>query len=181
MTSFVVLVEDRPGVLTRVAEVFRRRAYNIESLTVGHSDRPGVSRMTVVCNADADAALRLEAHLYKLVNVLRVDNITDRPAVHRDLALIRVAATPESRAQVMQLVEVFRARVVDVAPASLMIEITGTEDKIDGFVETLRPYGVLEMGRTGRLSMTRGLETPSAKRNGTTTVASEQAGVSYSV
>ncbi len=181
MTSFNVLVEDRPGVLTRVAEVFRRRAYNIESLTVGHSDQPGVSRMTIVCNADADAARRLEAHLYKLVNVLRVDNITDRPAVHRDLALIRVAATPESRAQVMQLVEVFRARVVDVAPATLVVEITGTEDKIDGFLETLRPYGVLEMGRTGRLSMTRGLESLPGKRNGTSTTAVEQAGVSYSV
>lgn len=181
MTTFVVLVEDRPGVLTRVAEVFRRRAYNIESLTVGHSDQPGASRMTIVCNADADAARRMEAHLYKLVNVLRVDNITDRPAVHRDLALIRVATTPESRAQVMQLVEVFRARVVDVAPASLIVEITGTEDKIDGFVETLRPYGVLEMGRTGRLSMTRGLDTPAGKRNGAPAAAVEQAGVSYSV
>jgi acetolactate synthase I/III small subunit len=181
MTSFVVLVEDRPGVLTRVAEVFRRRSYNIESLTVGHCDVPGASRMTIVCNADADAARRLEAHLYKLVNVLRIDNITDRPAVHRDLALIRVATTPESRAQVMQLVEVFRARVVDVAPASLIVEITGTEDKIDGFVETLRPYGVLEMGRTGRLSMTRGLEPPAGKRNGATPATAEPAGVSYSV
>jgi acetolactate synthase-1/3 small subunit len=181
MTTFVVLVENRPGVLTRVAEVFRRRAYNIESLTVGHSDQPGVSRMTIVCNADADAARRLEAHLYKLVNVLRVDNISDRPAVHRDLALIRVAATAESRAQVMQLVEVFRARVVDVAPASLVVEITGTEDKIDGFLETLRPYGVIEMGRTGRLSMTRGLEAPAGKRNGGSTASVEQAGVSYSV
>lgn len=182
MTSFVVLVEDRPGVLTRVAEVFRRRSYNIESLTVGHSDMPGVSRMTIVCNAEGDAARRLEAHLYKLVNVLRVDNITDRPAVHRDLALIRVAATSESRAQVMQLVEVFRARVVDVAPASLVVEITGTEDKIDGFVETLRPYGLLEMGRTGRVSMTRGLEPQAARRtNGGAAQAAEQGGVAYSV
>lgn len=181
MTAFVVLVEDRPGVLTRVAEVFRRRTYNIESLTVGHSDQPGVSRMTIVCDADADAARRLEAHLYKLVNVLRVDNITDRPAVHRDLALIRVAATPDTRAQVMQLVEVFRARVVDVAPATLVVEITGTEDKIDGFLETLRPHGVLEMGRTGRLSMTRGLETPAGKRNGSATTTTEQPGTADSV
>jgi acetolactate synthase-1/3 small subunit len=161
--------------------VFRRRAYNIESLTVGHSDTPGASRMTIVCNADGDAARRLEAHLYKLVNVLRVDNITDRPAVHRDLALIRVATTPDTRAQVMQLVEVFRARVVDVAPASLIVEITGTEDKIDGFLETLRPYGVLEMGRTGRVSMTRGLETTGAKKAGPVAEEPAQAGVSYSV
>jgi acetolactate synthase-1/3 small subunit len=179
MTTFVVLVEDRPGVLTRVAEVFRRRAYNIESLTVGHSDRPGESRMTIVCDADEDASRRLEAHLYKLVNVLRVDNISARPAVHRDLALVRVSTTPETRAQVMQLVEVFRARVVDVAPASLIVEITGTEDKIDGFLETLRPYGVLEMGRTGRLSMTRGLDT-GPRKNGASAAADEDS-VAHSV
>jgi acetolactate synthase-1/3 small subunit len=165
MTTFVVLVEDRPGVLTRVAEVFRRRAYNIESLTVGHSDVPGQSRMTIVCDADADSAPRLEAHLYKLVNVLRVDNITSRPSVHRDLALIRVAATPEARAQIMSLAEVFRARVVDVALTSLVLEVTGTEDKVDAFVETLRPYGVVEMGRTGRVSMTRGLDTAAGRHD----------------
>lgn len=157
-TTFVVRVEDRPGVLTRVAEVFRRRAFNIESLTVGHTEAPGVSRMTIVVEADADAARRLEAHLYKLVNVLRVDTIAERPAVFRDLAMIKVATTAETRAQIMQLVEVFRARVVDVAPASLIIEITGTEDKIDGLLEVLRPYGVLEMARTGRLAMVRGTE-----------------------
>lgn len=155
-TTFVVRVEDRPGVLTRVAEVFRRRAFNIESLTVGHTETPGVSRMTIVVEADESAARRLEAHLYKLVNVLRVDNISDRPAVFRDLAMIKVATTAETRAQVMQLVEVFRARVVDVGPTSLIIEITGTEDKIDGLVEVLRPYGVLEMARTGRVAMPRG-------------------------
>jgi acetolactate synthase-1/3 small subunit len=155
-TTFVVRVEDRPGVLTRVAEIFRRRAFNIESLTVGHTETPGVSRMTIVVEADESAARRLEAHLYKLVNVLRVDNISDRPAVFRDLAMIKVATTAETRAQVMQLVEVFRARVVDVGPTSLIIEITGTEDKIDGLVEVLRPYGVLEMARTGRVAMPRG-------------------------
>jgi acetolactate synthase I/III small subunit len=165
MTTFVVLVEDRPGVLTRVAEVFRRRAFNIESLTVGHSDTPGQSRMTIVTSADKDAALRLEAHLYKLVNVLRVDNITGLPAVHRDLALIRVASTPEGRAQIMSLAEVFRARVVDVALTSLVLEVTGTEDKVDAFIETLRPYGVIEVGRTGRLSMTRGLDTAAGRHD----------------
>jgi acetolactate synthase-1/3 small subunit len=156
-TTFVVRVENRPGVLTRVAEIFRRRAFNIESLTVGHTEAPGVSRMTIVVEADASAARRLEAHLYKLVNVLKVDNITEVASVFRDLALIRVATDAGTRAQVMQLVEVFRARVVDVAPASLVVEITGTEDKIDGLVEVLRPYGVLEMARTGRLAMCRGL------------------------
>ena len=143
--------------LTRVSSLFRRRAFNIESLTVGHTDRPGVSRMTIVVDTDELGARRLEAHLYKLVNVLRVENITAAPAVFRDLAMIKVAASAESRTHIMQLVDVFRARVVDVAPDSLIIEITGTEDKIDGLLEVLRPYGVLEMVRTGRVAMSRGL------------------------
>jgi acetolactate synthase-1/3 small subunit len=155
-TTFVVRVENRPGVLTRVAEVFRRRLFNIESLAVGHTETPGVSRMTIVVEAGESEARRLEANLYKLVNVLRVDNITDRPSVFRDLAMIKVATNAETRAQVMQLVEVFRARVVDVGPTSLVIEITGTEDKIDGLLEVLRPYGVIEMARTGRIAMCRG-------------------------
>jgi acetolactate synthase I/III small subunit len=155
-TTYIVRTEDRPGVLTRVTEVFRRRAFNIESLTVGHTDTPGVSRMTIVVDTDEDAARRMEAHLYKLVNVLHVDTVTEQPSVFRDLAMIKVGATPDTRSQVMQLVDVFRARVVDVSPASMVIEITGTEDKIDGFVEVLRPYGILELARTGRLAMRRG-------------------------
>ncbi len=156
LTTFIVRVEDRPGVLTRVASLVRRRGYNIESLTVGHTETPGVSRMTIVIDADETAAPRIEANLYKLVNVIHVENITSAPAVWRDLAMIKVAATPESRGEIMHLVHVFRARVVDVAPDSLVIEITGTEDKIDGLVEVLRPYGVMEMARTGRIAMARG-------------------------
>jgi acetolactate synthase-1/3 small subunit len=156
MNTFIVLVENVPGVLTRVASLFRRRGFNIESLTVGHTENEGVSRMTIVVDTDESGARRAEANLYKLINVLRVDNVTATPTVHRDLAMIKVAATPETRAHIMQLVEVFRARVVDVSPSSLMIEITGTEDKIDGLVEVLRPYGVLEMARTGTIAMVRG-------------------------
>jgi acetolactate synthase I/III small subunit len=163
--TFIVHAEDRPGVLTRVAEVFRRRAFNIESLTVGHTAEPGISRMSIVVEADGSAARRLEANLYKLVNVLRVDDITERPAVHRELALVKVSTTAVTRAQVMQLVDVFRARVVDVAPASLIVEITGTEDKIDGLVEVLRPYGVLEMARSGRLAMCRGADAGADSRD----------------
>lgn len=156
LNTLVVYVEDKPGVLNRVASLFRRRAFNIDSLTVGHSDKPGVSRMTIAVDTDEDGAQRLEAHLYKLVNVLRVENITAIPSVFRDLAMIKVSAPGESRTHLMQLVHVFRARVVDVAPESLIIEITGTEDKIDGLLEVLRPYGVLEMVRTGRVAMSRG-------------------------
>jgi acetolactate synthase-1/3 small subunit len=154
--TYIVRAENRSGVLTRVTEVFRRRGFNIESLTVGHTESTGVSRMTIVVDTDEDAARRMEAHLYKLVNVLSVDTVAEQPSVFRDLAMIKVAATSETRSQVMQLVDVFRARVIDVSPASMVIEITGTEEKIDGFVDVLRPYTVLEMARTGRLAMRRG-------------------------
>src|SRR6516162_8611932 len=156
MNTFVVYVENKPGVLTRVASLFRRRAFNIYSLTVGRTEKPEVSRMTITAEADRDQARRIEANLYKLVNVLLVENITHQPAISRDLAMIKVAATHEARSHVLELASVFRARVVDVAPDSLTIEITGAEDKIDGLLEVLRPYGVLEMVRTGIVAMRRG-------------------------
>ena len=143
LNTYVVYVENKPGVLTRVASLFRRRAFNIDSLTVGRTEKPEVSRMTITVEADHDQSRRIEANLYKLVNVLLVENITNEPSIVRDLA-------------VLELASVFRARVVDVAPESLTIEITGAEDKIDGLLEVLRPYGVLEMVRTGIVAMRRG-------------------------
>ena len=154
--TFVVYVEDKPGVLNRVASLFRRRGFNIDSLTVGHAETPEASRMTVVVDTDAIGARRLEANLYKLVNVLRVRDITSVPAVFRELAMVKVTATAETRTHIMQLVDVFRARVVDVAPDSVVIETTGTEAKIKGLLEVLRPYGIVELVRTGRVGMTRG-------------------------
>jgi len=156
LNTFMVYVENKPGVLTRVASLFRRRAFNIDSLTVGRTEKPEVSRMTITVDADRDQARRIEANLYKLVNVLLVENITNQPAIVRDLAMIRVAARHEQRSHVLELANVFRARVVDVAPESLTIEITGAEDKIDGLLELLRPYGILEMVRTGIVAMRRG-------------------------
>jgi acetolactate synthase-1/3 small subunit len=156
---FVVYVEDKPGVLNRVSSLFRRRAFNIESLSVGHTDQPGVSRMTIVMDADDDIARLVEANLYKLVNVLRVEDVTRRPFVSRDLALIKVKAPAQERAEVLQVVEVFRARVVDVTTHALIVEITGTEDKIDGMLDVLRPFGIIEMARTGTVAMARGPET----------------------
>jgi acetolactate synthase I/III small subunit len=156
MNTFVVLLENVPGVLTRVASLVRRRGFNIESLTVGHTETEGVSRMTIVVDTDDLGARRVEANLYKLLNVLRVDNLTNQAAVSRDLALIKVAATQETRSQVLQLAQVFRARVIDVSATSVMIETTGAEEKIDKLVEVLRPYGILEMARTGRVAMARG-------------------------
>jgi acetolactate synthase-1/3 small subunit len=151
------LVEDKPGVLTRVASLFRRRNYNIESLTVGHTENPGVSRMTIVVDDSRTNVEKVAQNLYKLVNVIRVDDVTEQATVLRDLALIKVQADGGSRrSEIMQLVDTFRARVVDVALDSLMIEATGTEDKIDGLVDVLRPYGIVEMVRTGRVAMARG-------------------------
>jgi len=177
--TFIVTVEDLPGVLNRISSLFRRRGFNIESLTVGHTERPGVSRMTLVALTDEAGAARFEAHLYKLVNVISVDDITTKPAVLRDLAMIKVAAQQERRPEIVHLVEVFRARIVDLAPESLTIEITGGEDKIDGLLDVLRPYGVLEMARTGRLAMTRAARTAAAATN--TATDSHDPHVSYSV
>src|SRR5882757_10716769 len=182
LNIFVVYVENKPGVLTRVASLFRRRAFNIDSLTVGRTEKPEVSRMTITVETNPDQARRIEANLYNLVNVLLVENITDQPAIARDLAMIKVAATHEARSHVLELASVFRARVVDVAPESLTIEITGTEDKIDGLLEVLRPYGVLEMVRTGVVAMRRGVKVAATS---TETTANEPAAadenVSYSV
>ena len=155
--TLIALVEDKPGVLTRVASLFRRRAFNIESLTVGHTELPGTSRMTIVVEDTRAGAEKLTQHLYKLVNVIRVEDITDSPAVTRDLALIKVKTEGgRSRSEVLQIVDTFRGRVVDVALTTLMIEVTGNEDKINGLVEVLRPYGIMEMVRTGRVAMVRG-------------------------
>jgi acetolactate synthase-1/3 small subunit len=154
--TLVALVEDKPGVLNRVASLFRRRAFNIESLTVGHTEQPGVSRMTIVIDSNQTNAERVTANLYKQVNVIQVDDLSGQPVVSRDLALVKVAARPDRRSEIMQLVEVYRSRIVDVTNDSLIIEITGDEDKINSFVEVLRPFGILEMVRTGVVAMARG-------------------------
>jgi acetolactate synthase-1/3 small subunit len=164
--TLIALVEDKPGVLTRVASLFRRRAFNIESLTVGHTETPGISRMTIVVESNRAGAEKLAQFLYRLVNVIQVEDITDHPAVVRDLALIKVCTPGQSRSEVMQIVDTFRARVVDVGLESLMIEVTGSEDKVNGLVEVLRPFGIIEMVRTGRVAMVRGSNGKDAKRGG---------------
>ena len=155
--TLVMLVEDKPGVLTRIASLFRRRAFNIESLTVGHTEHAGISRMTIVIDGNQVMVDRVIANLYKLVNVIQVADLAETPSVARDLALIKVSVTAVSRSEVMQLVEVYRSRIVDVANDSLIVEITGDEAKINSFVDVLRPFGILEMVRTGVVAMARGL------------------------
>jgi acetolactate synthase-1/3 small subunit len=156
----VVYTDDEPGVLTRVASLFRRRGFNIHSLTVGPTERTGVSRMTVVVDTDEATARRAVEHLRKLVNVLEVQQLgVGRSNVVRDLALIRVRADATKRSEVLQLVEVFRSNVVDIADDSLVIECTGSLGKIEALVDTLRPFGILELGRTGAVAMARGTRT----------------------
>lgn len=159
--TFVALVEDKPGVLTRVASLFRRLNINIVSLTVGRSEKQGTSRMTIVAEASPTAGHRIMASLYKLENVLQVDDIAQHSTVSRELALIKVAATPKNRSHIFELAEVFRARIVDLAPESLMIEITGVESKIEGLLQVLNESEdrILEVSRTGRMVMRRGQHT----------------------
>ena len=159
--TFVASVEDTPGALTRVASLFRRLNINIISLTVGHSERKDVSRMTIVCEAPPGAGHRIKASMFKIENVLDVDDVGQLSCVVRELALIKVAATPKTRAPIFQLAEVFRARVVDLAPESLMLEITGVASKIEGLIQVLNEGDnkILEISRTGRMVMRRGHHT----------------------
>lgn len=159
--TFVAYVEDKPGVLTRVASLFRRLNINIISLTVGRSERAGLSRLTLVCEASAEAGHRIRASMFKLENVLDVDDIAGAPSVTRELALIKVAATKHTRSAIFELVEVFRARIVDLAPESLMIEMTGVESKIEGLIQVLNEGDnkILEVCRSGKMTMRRGHHT----------------------
>ncbi len=153
---FIAYLEDQPGVLNRITSLFRRRTYNIVSLNVGRTHEPGVSRMTVAVEATAEESARIAANLYKLVNVLSVEDITDSPAVTRDLALIKVQIGAERRAELIQLCETFRARAVDITPESIIIELSGEQPKIDSMLRMLDGVEVLEMVQTGTISMTRG-------------------------
>ena len=161
--TFVAYVEDLPGVLTRVASLFRRLNINISSLTVGRSERAGLSRLTLVCEASAEAGDRIRASLYKLENIVDVDDIAKAPNVTRELALIKIGATAKTRSQIFELVEVFRARIVDLTSESLMIEMTGVESKIEGLIEVLQECDspILEICRSGKMTMRRGHHTSS--------------------
>ncbi len=154
--TLVAKVADQPGVLNRVASLFRRRAFNIDSLTVGHTEDKEFSRMTIVVDTARVPAPIVAANLRKLIPVAEVVDVTHLPTVDRDLALIRVRAKPQERAELASLVDIFRARIVDVAAESVIVEVTGDEQKVDGLVELLRPRGILEMTRTGKVAMIRG-------------------------
>lgn len=157
--TFIVYVEDKPGVLGRVISLLARRAYNIDSLTVGRTQKAGVSRITLVMQADDEVGRLLEANLYKLVNVLFVQDATHLPTVIREMALIKVQADDRRRGELLQVCQAFHANVVGVTASAMMVEVTGDQSRVDGLIAVLSPFGILEMVRSGALAMTRGGET----------------------
>jgi acetolactate synthase-1/3 small subunit len=154
--TITALVEDRPGVLARIAGMFSRRGFNISNLAVGHSETPNLSRMTFVVEGDEWVVEQVTKQLYKLIDVIHVNDISADSIVVRELALIKVKSTPQTRPEIMQIVDIFRANIVDVAPDALIIEVTGDEDKVDALLQLLKPFTIKETMRTGRVAMTRG-------------------------
>ncbi len=152
------LVMNEPGVLANVAGMFAARGFNIDSLVVGRTENPDLSRMTIVCTADENTLEQVRKQLAKLVPVVKVRDFAGSSYVERDLALISVSVAPDQRGQVIELANLFRAKVVDVSPGSLLIELAGTEEKIEKFVEILKPYNITELARTGVIAMSRGLQ-----------------------
>ena len=154
--ALVAMVADKPGVLNRMASLFRRRGFNIESIAVGHSELPNISRMTIVVNGTTAMVEQVRKQLDKVVDVVKVSDVTGEGTITRELALIKVKTTSANRSEVMQIVDIFRANIVDVASDSLTIEITGDVDKIDSMLKLLRGFGIREISRTGRIAMVRG-------------------------
>lgn len=154
--TIVALVEDKPGVLNRMASLFRRRGFNIESIAVGRSEMPGLSRMTIIVDGATTMVEQVRKQLAKEVDVVRVADITGDSITARELALIKVRATPATRSEIIEIVDIFRANIVDVSSDSLTIEITGDEDKIGSLLNLLRGFSIREIARTGRIAMVRG-------------------------
>ena len=155
--TITALVEDQPGVLNRISSMFRRRGYNISSLAVGQSETDGLSRMTFVVEGDPETVEMVAKNLHKLVEVIKVVNISSDNTVSRELALVRVSADLTTRSEIMQIVDIFRAKIVDVSQGTLIVEVTGDENKVDSLVDLLRTFGVHEVMRTGTIAMSRGV------------------------
>ncbi len=154
--TLVALVEDKPGVLNRMASLFRRRSFNIESIVVGHSELPHLSRMTIVVNGTAMMVEQVRKQLDKVIDVVKVSDITEDDMITRELALIKVKANSATRSEIMQIVDIFRANIVDVASDSVTIEVTGDEEKINSLLNLVRSFCIKEIARTGCIAMTRG-------------------------
>ncbi|XID93210.1 acetolactate synthase small subunit [Paenibacillaceae bacterium WGS1546] len=156
--TIAILVNDQPGVLQRVSGLFGRRGFNIESITVGASEEPGLSRMVIVTTGDDHTLEQIQKQLYKLIDVIKVIDISGNPMVARELGLIKISAEPSIRPEILGIVETFRAAVVDIGPTSLIVQVVGDSDKIDAMIELLKPYGIRELSRTGVTAMNRGLK-----------------------
>jgi acetolactate synthase-1/3 small subunit len=152
----VAIVMNRPGVLNRVSSLMRARNFNIESLAVSHTDQPDVSRMTVTLEGDDVAVEQATKQLYRLIDVLKVQDVTSEPTIEHELALVKIRATDSNRAEILKLVELSKGRVVDLAGDALVAEVTGTESEVDAFAALVRPYGIKELVRTGAVVMSRG-------------------------
>jgi acetolactate synthase-1/3 small subunit len=158
--TIVALVEDKPGALTRIASLFRRRGFNIESISVGHSEIPQLSRVTIVVNGANATIEQVRKQLDKVIEVVRLSDITNEDITARELALVKVKANSTTRSEIMQIVDIFRANIVDVASESVTVEVTGDEQKINSLLTLLHGFGVRELARTGRIAMTRGSLNP---------------------
>ncbi|NTV27647.1 MAG: acetolactate synthase small subunit [Methanothrix sp.] len=154
--TIAVIVENKSGVLTRIAGLFSRRSFNIESLSVGATDNPEYSRMTISVEGDEEVLEQVIKQLSKLINVIRVSELEPAESVERELAMIKVTADKDSRSEIMQIVNIFRAKIIDVSARSMVIEVTGDGEKIDAIIQLLRQFGIKEMARTGKVSMIRG-------------------------
>jgi len=155
--TITALVQDRPGVLNRIASMFRRRGFNIASLAVGRSEVSDLSRMTFVVEGDDRVVEQVTKNLHKLIDVIKVSDISNQNVVSRELALVRVKSNVQTRSEIMQIVDIFRANIVDVAPESLIVEVAGDEEKIDSLHDLLKPFGVVELMRTGSIALNRGV------------------------
>jgi acetolactate synthase I/III small subunit len=151
-----VLVENKPGVLTRVAGLFARRAFNIDSLIVAETEDPELSRMTITVDEQDRRVEQLTKQLHKLINVIKITDLDPEASVERELLMIKLRADAQTRPEIMQMVEIFRAKIVDVSSEVLIVEATGTREKVSAFLEMLRPFGIVELMRTGRMAMSRG-------------------------
>ncbi len=157
--TVVAIVEDKPGVLMRVSSLFRRRGFNISSLTVGPTEEPGLSRMTLTVDGDSAPIEQVEKQLYKLIDVVKVSDLTEEDMIARELALIKIRCNNVNRHELLDIANVFRADVVDIASGSLILQVVGDEDKINGLIKMCEPYGIRELSRTGIMAMVRGTKT----------------------
>lgn len=161
--TLVVLVEDHPGVLNRVVSLLRRRSFNIDSITVGHSEQQGVSRMTLVVVGRDDEVEQVGKQLYKLMEVLKVQDLTDGNSIAHELALVKVSAKAQHRAEILQIAQIYEAKVVDATPNTLLLEATGSEERISSLLTMLKGFGIRELVRTGAIAMARGSQATAIK------------------